>query len=297
MLWSCRKWRSRRETESGRPKPGDNIRRAGEDLAVGAELLSAGRRIGPRAASLLACAGYGEVAVRRRIRVAFFSTGSELRAPGTRLESGQIWNSNRYLLQGSLDLPWVDAIDLGYIPDTPGQLREALEQASHDADLVVSTGGVSVGDEDHMPAMLRAVGGTIHVRKVAIKPGKPLIIGRIGAALYLGLPGNPVSAFVTWHVIGMRIAERLAGLTEGTPCRISVRAGFDRTGKPGRCEFLPARLGGYDGLGTRTVEVAASEVSHRVALLAQADGLLVIPSDTDRIQCGDMLEFLPFGGG
>lgn len=277
-----------------RPEPGANIRRAGEDLAAGTELLPAGIRIGPRAASLLAYAGHGEVAVRRRVRVAFFSTGSELRTPGAQLEPGQIWNSNRYHLQGSLDLPWMDAIDMSCIPDRPEQLRKTLERASRDADLVVSTGGVSVGDEDHMPAVLRAVGGTVLIRKVAMKPGKPLIIGRIGAALYVGLPGNPVSAFVTWHVIGIRIAEALAGLRKRTPHRIIVRAGFERTRRPGRCEFLPARLGGYDSHGTRTVEIATSQVSHRVALLAQADGLLLVPSETDRIQRGDMLEFLPF---
>ncbi len=121
--------------------------------------------------------------------------------------------------------------------------------------------------------------------------------GRIGAARYLGLPGNPVSAFVIWHVIGMRIAQALAGIVETDPPRILVRAGFERPRRSGRCEFLPARLGSHDGHGTRTVEIATSEVSHRVALLAQADGLLLIPSETDRIQRGDMLEFLPFSDG
>lgn len=279
-----------------RPEAGSNIRRAGEDLAAGAELLREGCRIGPRAAALLACAGRGEVAVHRRVRVAFFSTGSELREPGDRLEPGQIWNSNRYHLQGSLALPWVEAVDMGCVPDRSGQLRDMLERASRTADLVLSTGGVSVGGEDHMPAVLRAAGGTIHVRKVAMKPGKPLTIGRIGAALYLGLPGNPVSAFVAWHVIGARIAEALAGISEGAPRRIIVRAGFNRPRHPGRCEFLPACLGSYDGYGTRTADIVTSDVSHRAGLLAKADGLLLIPSETDRVRRGDMLEFLPFCG-
>lgn len=280
-----------------RPASGENIRRAGEDLTAGAELLPAGRLIGPRAAALLASAGCGDVAVRRRIRVAFFGTGSELRAPGMPLAPGQIWNANRYHLQGSLDLPWVETIDMGVIPDQPDRLREALEQASRDADLVVTTGGVSVGDEDHMPAVLNAAGGEIHVMKVAMKPGKPLIIGLFGSALYLGLPGNPVSAFVAWYVIGARIAEALAGIREARPPRCIVRAGFDRIRQPGRCEFLPARLGSYDANGTRNVEITTSAVSHRVALLAQADGLLLIPAETDRIKRGDMLEFLPFSDG
>ncbi len=280
-----------------RPEPGENIRRAGEDVIAGAELLPAGGRIGPRAAALLASAGCGEVVVRRRLRIAFFSTGSELRAPGMPLMPGQIWNANRYHLQGSLELPWVEPIDMGAIPDRPDRLREELERASRNADLVVTTGGVSVGDEDHMPAVLRAAGGDIHVMSVAMKPGKPLIIGRLSPAIYLGLPGNPVSAFVTWHVIGARIAEALAGIRDSRPRRFIVRAGFERSRLPGRCEFLPARLGNYDGHGTRSAEIVTSAVSHRVALLAQADGLLLIPSEADRIQRGDMLDFLPFSDG
>lgn len=280
-----------------RPEPGENIRRAGEDIVEGMELLPQGRRIDARAAALLAAAGCGEVAVRRRVRAAFFSTGSELRAPGTPLAPGQIWNANRYHLQGSLGLPWLETIDMGAVPDRPGRLRAALEQAASDADLVVTTGGVSVGDEDHMPAVLRAAGGEIHVMKVAMKPGKPLVVGRLGPALYLGLPGNPVSAFVSWHVIGARIAEALAGIREAGPRRSIVRAGFERSRHPGRCEFLPARLGEYDGHGTRSVEIVTSAVSHRVALLAQADGLLLIPAQADRIRRGDMLEFLPFSDG
>lgn len=276
-----------------RPERGENIRRAGEDLVAGAELLPAGRRIGPRAAALLASAGCGEVAVRRRIKVAFFSTGSELRSPGLPLARGQIWNANCYHLAGALDLPWVERRDMGNVPDRPDLLLQALKQAARDADLVVTTGGVSVGDEDHMPAMLQAAGGRAHAMKVAIKPGKPLIIGCIGGAIYLGLPGNPVSAFVTWRVIGARIAEALAGIGEGGPRRIIVRAGFERFRRPGRCEFVPARLGSYDGHGTRAAEILTAVVSHRVALLADADGLLLIPAETERISRGDMLEFEP----
>lgn len=280
-----------------RPRWGENIRRAGEDLAAGTEIMPAGRRIGPRAAALLASIGCGDVIVHRRLRVAFFSTGSELRPPGTPLAPGQIWNANRSLLQGLLALPWIEAIDMGAVPDRPARLRQVLEQAARDTDLVVSTGGVSVGDEDHMPVVLSAAGGTAQVMKVAMKPGKPLMIGRIGGALYLGLPGNPVAVFVCWHVIGAHIAEALAGISETGPRRIIVRAGFERVRQPGRCEFLPARLGGYDSHGIRTAEVTALEVSHRVALLAQTDGLLLIPPETDHIGHDDMLEFLPFPDG
>lgn len=276
------------------PKAGENIRRAGEDIAQGAELLPQGRVIDPRAATLLAAAGCGEIMVRRRIRVAFFSTGSELRDPGDALAPGQIWNANRSQLQGVLQQPWIEAIDLGMVTDEPELLRQALETAAQKADLVVTTGGVSVGDEDHMPAMLAAAGGVLDVIKVAMKPGKPLTIGHLGNAVYIGLPGNPVSAFVTWHVIGARIAEKLAGLAISVPERNFVRASFARTRQPGRCEFLPATLGRQDGHGLRNVEIATASVSHRVALLAQADGLVLIPAETDEVKPGDLLEFLPF---
>ncbi len=277
-----------------RPDRGENIRRAGEDIVRGAQLLPQGRCIDPRAAALLAASGCGDAVVRRRVRVAFFSTGSELRPPGSRLAPGQIWNANRYYLQGAFNRPWIEAIDMGAVSDQPDLLRETLQEASRKADLVVTTGGVSVGDEDHMPDILRAAGGAIEVMKVAMKPGKPLIIGQIGAALYAGLPGNPVAAFVTWHVIGARIAEKLAGLDADAPPRMLVRAGFERSRKPGRCEFLPARFGDCDDDRARTVEIATSSASHRVALLAQADGLVVIPAESERVKPGDMLEFLQF---
>ncbi|HTN64169.1 MAG TPA: gephyrin-like molybdotransferase Glp [Devosia sp.] len=237
-----------------RPKPGENIRRVGEDLAFGAELLPAGRRIGPRAAALLASAGCGAVTVTRRVRIAYFSTGSELRPPGAVLAPGQIWNANRHQLANVLDLPWIEAIDMGSVPDQPDLLQQVLELASRQADLVVSTGGVSVGGKDHMPAVLGAAGGEIHVAKVAMKPGKPLIVGRIGTALYFGLPGNPVAAFVAWHVIGAHVAQALAGIAAAGPHRIPVFADFKRSRQPGRCEYLPVQLGSYDSRGTRSAK-------------------------------------------
>lgn len=288
----------------GRPPPGAHIRRAGEDLPAGAPLLPAGRRIDPRAAAVLAAAGQGRVVVRRRVQVALFSTGSELRAPGEKLAPGQIWNANRFHLTGALRQPWVDLLDLGTIPDDPEALLAALERAAYGADLVVTTGGVSVGDGDHMPHVLARAGGEVHAMKLALKPGKPLTIGRIGKAVYLGLPGNPVAAFVAWHVIGARLAEALAGMGPGSGGdsgpglgglrKSLVRAGFALERRPGRCEFLPARLAGHDGSGAERVEIVTRAVAHRLALLATADGLLRIPAETERIAPGDLMDFLPF---
>lgn len=277
-----------------RPAPGAGIRRRGEDIPAGRRLVEAGRALDPRAMALLAAAGRAEVPVRPRLRVALFSTGSELREPGERLAPGQIWNANRHHLTGALALPWVDLRDLGIVPDDPDALAAMLHRAAWGADLVISTGGVSVGDEDHMPAVLSRAGAEIHVMKLAMKPGKPLTLGRIGKAVFVGLPGNPVAAFVTWHVIGARIAEGLAGIARPGLRKMPVRAGFDRDRAPGRAEYLPARLAGPHPSGLGTVDLVTAAVSHRVALLAASDGLVVIPAGVERVRAGDILDFVPF---
>lgn len=279
-----------------RPEVGANIRRAGEDLASGSVLLSAGRMIDPRAAALLAAAGVRQVPVRRKVRVGLFSTGSELRMPGERLGPGQIWNANRYHLMGALLKPWVEVLDLGAVRDHPEELHAALEKAVYGADLVVTTGGVSVGEEDYMPAVLTRAGGEVHAMKLALKPGKPLTVGRVGKTVYLGLPGNPVSAFVSWHIFGARLLEALAGLTLGTltPRRTIVRAGFTLDRRLGRCEFLPARLATANGPEPDRAQIVTRTVSNRLALLAEAEGLVQIPAGVDHVAEGDLLEFLPF---
>ncbi len=275
------------------PRPGLNIRRAGEDLPEGGEILPGGALIAAREAAALAAVGMASVPVRRRVRVARFCTGSELRQPGEPLGPGQIWNSNRFALIGDLTAPWIDLTALGAIPDRPAALTEALLSAAADADMVISTGGVSVGDEDHMPRLLREAGGDIHAMRIAMKPGKPLAVGRIGGAVYLGLPGNPVSAFVTWRVIGARVLRRLAGFRRDAPEMRTARAGFELTRRPGRCEFRPARITGYDATGAQVVELLSPSFSARIALLASADGLALLPADAERIRRDDILQFMP----
>jgi molybdopterin molybdotransferase len=275
------------------PDPGQNIRRRGEDIAEGGTILPGGVEIGAREAAALAATGHAQATVRRRLRVALFCTGSELRQPGEPLGPGQIWNANRYALLGVLTAPWIDLTDLGAVPDDPATLTATLAEAAAGADLVISTGGVSVGDEDHMPRLFREAGGDIHAMRIAMKPGKPLALGTMGDALYLGLPGNPASAFVTWQVIGARLARRRAGITRETNRKRTVRAGFDLNRRPGRCEFRPARITGHDATGADVVGLMSPSFSHRVALLAEADGLALLPADADRIRAGDVLEFLP----
>ena len=277
-----------------RPRPGLNIRPRGEDLSAGGRILPGGVVIGTREAGALAAIGAAEVAVRRRIRVAFFCTGSELRQPGEPLGPGQIWNSNRFTLLAALTQRWIDMTDLGAVPDQPEALAEALAFAAREADIVVSTGGVSVGDEDHMPRVFREAGGDIHAMRVAVKPGKPLAVGRMGGAIYLGLPGNPVAAFVTWMIIGEQIARKRAGIELVAPFRIVARSGSSFERRPGRCEFRPVRVIGYDSKGAQVVEFLSDSHSARIAMLAAADGLALVPGEAERIRKGDLLDFLPF---
>lgn len=277
-----------------RPLPGAHIRRAGCDLAAGATILPAGRPIGPREAGALAAAGQARVRVRRRVRVAILSTGSELVEPGQPLAPGQIWNSNRAQLAAALALPFVDLTDLGPVPDAPDRIAAALHRAAPGADLIVTTGGVSVGDEDHTTRMVRAAGGTVHAMKLAMKPGKPLTIGTLGGAVWLGLPGNPVAAFVTWAVLGAPVLRALAGLADPVALPQAAWLAAPVAHRPGRREYLPARRAGVDAQGLPLVECLAGAGSHRVAQLALAEGLVVVPSAAEGLGAGVRVEFLPF---
>ncbi|WP_169791139.1 gephyrin-like molybdotransferase Glp [Rubellimicrobium mesophilum] len=277
-----------------RPRPGAHVRRAGSDLAEGVELLPAGRLIGPREVGALAAAGLRRVEVRRRLEVALLRTGSELTPPGAPLDPGRIWDSNGATLLSLLSLPWIRLQDRGTVPDDPAELRRALAAAAEGADLVVTTGGVSVGDEDHLPRAVTEAGGRILVNSVAMKPGKPLTFGQIGRASWIGLPGNPVAAFVGWTVVGARIAEAMAGLAGTGPRKAIVRSAAPAAHRPGRCEFRLARLVGYDAHGVQVAELLPGETSYRVALLARADGLALIPAEAGAVPEGTLLEFLPF---
>ncbi len=276
-----------------RPSKDNHIRRAGSDLAAGAEILPAGRVIGPREACALAAAGQSHVTVRRRLRVAILCTGSELVEPGAPCAPGQIWNANRAQLAAALAQAWVDLIDLGPVPDVPARLAAALDEAA-DADLIVTTGGVSVGDEDHTTRLVRAAGGQVHAMKLAMKPGKPVTIGTLGAAVWLGLPGNPVAAFVTWTVLGAPVAAALAGIDGAGPRKLVARLATGVAHRPGRCEYRPARLLGHDGQAVPVVDCLDTPGSHRAAQLAAAEGLALIPADAESMPAGALVEFLPF---
>jgi molybdopterin molybdotransferase len=277
-----------------RPEAGAHVRRAGGDLAAGARLLSAGRVIGAAEAAALAAAGQSMVTVRRRLRVAVVTTGSELVPPGQALGPGQIWNVNRALLTAALDCPWIKLLDDAPVADDRVALTAALADAAHRADVVLTTGGVAAGDADHTQAALRCAGGEVRVAGVAMKPGKPLALGRVGGALWVGLPGNPVAAFVGWTVIAAPLARALAGITQAAPRKVVARLAAAVAHRPGRCAWLPARLTGYGGDGALVVECLPDAGSHRVAQLAQAGGLALIPASSSGLRPGDLVEFMPF---
>ena len=269
------------------------IRRAGEDASVGSILLRKGTLIGAREVGAIASVGQAFVTVRRRVQVALFCTGSELQQPGTSLGPGQIYNSNRYMMLAALRQPWAEVVEHGMIEDNPAQLRETLLNAASTADVVVTTGGVSVGEEDHMVAQLKAAGGEVEVLKIAMKPGKPLTLGRLGRAVFIGLPGNPVAAFTTWKVIGARIAEKLSGRQGTTNQQGVVEVTAEIRRLPGRQEYRPVRIVGTSATGHPRIEFLDSNYSAKISLICQSDGLAVIPAASDRLRPGDHLEFVP----
>jgi molybdopterin molybdotransferase len=234
------------------PRPGQWIRRRGEDIALGARVLAAGTRLTPQALGLAASVGCATLSVRRRPRVAVFSTGDELAMPGEPLKPGAIYNSNRYTLRGLLQAAGCEVSDLGIVPDRLEATREALRRAAAAHDLILTSGGVSVGEEDHLRPAMQAE-GRLDLWQVAIKPGKPLAFGAVrrgagGEALFVGLPGNPVSSFVTFLVAVSPLLRALQGMPPAGPPPVVMRADFDWPRPDRRREFLRVRTNATGGL-------------------------------------------------
>ena len=262
------------------PQPGQWIRRRGEDIACGARVLSAGTRLTPQALGLAASVGRATLAVRRRLRVAVFSTGDELVMPGEPLKPGAIYNSNRYTLRGLLQAAGCEVTDLGIVPDRLEATREALRRAAADHDLILTSGGVSVGEEDHLRPAMQAE-GRLDLWQVAIKPGKPLAFGAVrrdggsgeaAEALFVGLPGNPVSSFVTFLVAVAPLLRALQGMPADGPPAVALRADFDWPRPDRRREFLRVRLNAAGGL-----DLFANQSSGVLTSTVWADGLVDNP--------------------
>jgi len=274
----------------GAVRVGDNIRRAGEDIAEGDELLAAGTKLRPQEMGLAASVGLAQLPVYRRLRVATFSTGDELVTPGEPLAEGKIYNSNRFTLLGLLAGLNCAVVDLGSVPDTFQATRDALSRAADEADLIITSGGVSVGEEDHVKAALDAL-GKVDMWRVAMKPGKPLAFGDVTGTPFLGLPGNPVSAFATFVLFARPFLLRCQGVADVLPRLLSAKAGFEWP-KPGpRREFLRARLEAAPG-GAQAA-IYPKQGSGVLTSTVWADGLVVVP-EGQTVARGDSVEFIPF---
>ncbi|MCE8512181.1 molybdopterin molybdenumtransferase MoeA [Ruegeria pomeroyi] len=269
-------------------KRGANTRKAGEDVAAGAVVLREGRRLTPADLALLASVGIAEVAVRTTLRVAILSTGDELTEPGAEAGPGQIYDANRPMLCALVQRLGYRVCDMGRVPDDRASLRATLDRAAAEADVILTSGGASAGDEDHVSALLREA-GAMQEWRIALKPGRPLALGLWQGKPVFGLPGNPVAALVCSLVFARPAMAVLAGETWSAPQGYDVPAGFEKRKKPGRREYLRARI--REG----RVEVFASEGSGRVSGLSWAEGLVEIGDEACHIRPGDPVRFIPYG--
>ena len=274
------------------PNAGQWIRRRGEDVRLGDVVLAAGTRLTPQALGLAATVGAAELQVARRPRVALFSTGDELAMPGEPLKPGAIYNSNRFTLRAAIQAMGCDCTDLGIVPDRLDATRAAMRRAARGNDLIVTSGGVSVGEEDHLRPAVQAE-GRIELWQIAIKPGKPLAFGEVNrpdgtAAYIIGLPGNPVSSFVTFLLMVRPVLLRLQGASALTPKRIRQRADFDWPRPDRRREFLRVRRNDAGGL-----DLFPNQSSGVMTSAVWGDGMVDTPSGR-AIAKGDMVDFLSF---
>jgi molybdopterin molybdotransferase len=269
---------------------GANIRPRGNDITAGTTLLSAGTFMRAAQLGLAASVGIAELEVRRRLRVAVFSTGDELVEPGQPLAPGQIYNSNRYLLNALVEAQGCEVVDLGSISDSLDATRMTLAAAAARADLVITSGGVSVGEEDHVKAALQSL-GELTLWRVRMKPGRPLAFGRIGDVPFLGLPGNPVSVFVTFLLFGRPYLQRLQGRADTPPASWPVSAGFDHRASD-RPEYLRVRIH-RDAARGPTAGKYPRQGSDVLSSVAWADGLVEIGENAE-VHPGDTLRYLPF---
>lgn len=270
-------------------KTGTNRRFAGEDLKEGQTVFRAGQRVRPAELGMIASLGIGEVSVYRKLRVAFFSTGDELKSIGTPLAAGEIYDSNRYTLHGMLVRLGCETIDMGVVEDAPDKIERAFAAAAQAADVVITSGGVSVGEADYVKQLLDKLGEVLFW-KIAMKPGRPLAYGRIGNAHFFGLPGNPVSVMVTFYEFVRDALLALQGQREIQPLptfKVALSAPIKKV--PGRTEFQRGILSA-DNRGGWTVRTTGDQGSGILSSMSQADCFIVLPSETGNVAAGEFVD-------
>ena len=270
-------------------KSGDNIRPAGQDIAMGAKVIFKGQKLNAIDLSLLASIGHAEVLVYSKIKIAIFSTGDELAEPGQALKEGQIYNSNRPLLMALCRQMGFEAVDCGIVEDTLDATKSALLKAARSSDVIISSGGVSVGEEDHVKPAVEQL-GSLDLWKVQMKPGKPVAFGRIEGKPFLGLPGNPVSSFVVFQLLGSPLLRAVQGELETVPTVYSVKSGFDKK-VSSREEYIRVRLERNE-TGELVAQRFANLSSGVMSSLSWADGL-VRQNCEQEISVGSMVQYLP----
>ena len=270
-------------------KLGTNRRFAGEDLKAGQTVFRAGQRVRPAELGMIASLGIGEVSVYRKLRVAFFSTGDELKSIGTPLAAGEIYDSNRYTLHGMLTRLGCDTIDLGVVEDVPEKLERAFASAAAAADVVITSGGVSVGEADYVKQLLDRLGEVLFW-KIAMKPGRPLAYGKIAGAHFFGLPGNPVAVMVTLYEFVRDALLILQGQRDIQPLpmfKVPLSAPIKKL--PGRTEFQRGILA-PDGSGGWTVRTTGDQGSGILSSMSQANCFIVLPTETGNVAAGEMVD-------
>lgn len=273
---------------------GDNVRAAGEDIQQGARVLAAGSRLQPAELGLLASVGLGEVTVCRSLRVAFFSTGDELRSIGEALEPGMIYDSNRYTLYGMLQRLGCDIIDMGVVADTPEATHAAFSTAAGCADVLITSGGVSVGEADYVKTTLEEF-GDVGFWKVAMKPGRPLAFGRVKDTVFFGLPGNPVSVMVTFYQFVQPALRKLMGESVIAPITVKARCETRLKKRPGRFEFQRGILSQNDA-GELIVHKTGAQGSGILTSMSHANCFILLPAEATTVEAGDTVDVQPFYG-
>jgi molybdopterin molybdotransferase len=279
-------------------RPGDNRRLVGEDLSVGEAALRAGRVLRPADIGMLASLGQAEVPVTRRLRVAFFSTGDELRSIGEPLDEGCVYDSNRYTLWAMLQRLGVEVLDMGVVRDDPAALEQAFRSAAENADAVITSGGVSVGEADHTKQVMARLGEVLFWR-IAMRPGRPMAIGRIESAgrsaVLFGLPGNPVAVMVTFYAFVRDALLRMSGATPQALPMLRAASVTPLRKKPGRTEYQRGIVtAGADG--TWQVAITGSQGSGILRSMSEANGLVVLSHAQGDVAAGELVDVLPFDG-